>query len=171
MSDLIAIAYDGEETAFRVRDRLIALTKEHVIELEDLVVVVHHRDGKTEIKQATNLTGMGALSGAFWGLLIGLIFFAPIFGLAIGAIAGALAGRFSDYGIDDRFIKEVAESVKPGNSAIFLLVKKMTPDKVIGAIKEYGGRVVRTSLSETEEANLRGAFGTPATAEVPPPAA
>ncbi|HOI13420.1 MAG TPA: DUF1269 domain-containing protein [Methanoculleus sp.] len=169
MSDLIAIAYDGEETAFRVRDRLVNLTKEHVIELEDLVVVVHHRDGKTEIKQATNLTGMGALSGAFWGLLIGLIFFAPIFGLAIGAIAGALAGRFSDYGIDDRFIKEVAENVGPGNSAVFLLVKKMTPDKVVDAIKEYGGRVVRTSLSETEEANLRSAFGTPAPAEVPPP--
>src|SRR5690606_21419999 len=122
-----------------------------------------------EIKQATDLTGMGALSGAFWGLLIGLIFFAPIFGLAIGAIAGALAGRFSDYGIDDKFIKEVAESVGPGDSAVFLLVKKMTPDKVVGAIKDYGGRVIRTALSETEEANLRGAFGagTTATAEVP----
>jgi len=115
----------------------------------------------------------GALSGASWGLLIGLIFFAPISGLAIGAIAGALAGRFSDYGIDDRFIKEVAENVRPGNSAIFLLVKKMTPDKVVDAIKEYGGHVIRTSLSETEEANLRDAFGTgtAATGEVPPPAA
>jgi len=173
MSDLIAIAYDGEETAFRVRDRLVDLTKEHIIELEDLVVVVHRRDGKTEIKQATNLAGMGALSGAFWGLLIGLIFFAPIFGLAVGAIAGALAGRFSDYGIDDKFIKEVAENVGPGNSAVFLLIRKMTPDKVVDAIKEYGGRVVRTSLSETEEANLRDAFGTgtAAPAEVPPPAA
>ena len=171
MSDLVAIAYEGEDTAFRVRDRLVQLTKEHIIELEDLVVVVHRRDGKTEIKQATNLAGMGALSGAFWGLLIGLIFFAPIFGLAIGAIAGALAGRFSDYGIDDRFIGEVAENVKPGNSAIFLLIKKMTPDKVVDAIKEYGGHVIRTSLSEADEANLRDAFGTgtPAKAEVPPP--
>ncbi|MCM2465030.1 DUF1269 domain-containing protein [Methanoculleus oceani] len=171
MSDLIAIAYDGEETAFRVRDRLIQLTKEHVIELEDLVVVVHHRDGKTEIKQATNLAGMGALSGAFWGLLIGLIFFAPIFGLAIGAITGALAGRFSDYGIDDNFIKEVAESVGPGNSAVFLLVKKITPDRVVDAIREFGGHVIRTSLSEAEEANLQDAFGagTAAKAEVPPP--
>jgi len=171
MSDLIAIAYDGEDTAFRVKDRLVSLTKEHVIELEDLVGVVHHRDGKTEIKQSTDLTSMGALSGAFWGLLIGLIFFAPIFGLAIGAIAGALAGRFSDYGIDDKFIKEVAESVGPGNSAVFLLVKKMTPDKVVDAIKDYSGRVIRTSLSEAEEANLRDAFGagTTAKAEVPPP--
>jgi len=171
MSDLVAIAYEGEDTAFRVRDRLVQLTKEHTIELEDLVVVVHHRDGKTEIKQATNLAGMGALSGAFWGLLIGLIFFAPIFGLAIGAIAGALAGRFSDYGIDDRFIKEVAENVGPGNSAVFLLIKKMTPDKVVGAIKDYGGHVIRTSLSEADEANLRDAFGTGAQREVPLPSA
>jgi len=173
MSDLVAIAYDGEDTAFRVRDRLVSLTKEHVIELEDLVVVVHHRDGKTEIKQSTDLASLGALSGAFWGLLIGLIFLAPIFGLAIGAIAGALAGRFSDYGIDDKFINEVAESVGPGNSAVFLLIKKMTPDKVVDAIRDYGGHVIRTSLSETEEANLREAFGAgvPAKAEVPPPSA
>jgi len=169
MSDLIAIAYDGEDTAFRVRDRLLSLSREHVIELEDLVVVVHRRDGKTEIKQATDLTGMGALSGAFWGLLIGLIFFAPIFGLAIGASAGALAGRFSDYGIDDKFIKEVAENVGPGNSAVFLLVKKMTPDRVVAAIKDYGGHVVRTSLSEAEEENLRGAFGAGSAAQAPSP--
>ncbi|WP_332448548.1 DUF1269 domain-containing protein [Methanoculleus sp.] len=171
MSDLVAIAYEGEDTAFRVRDRLVQLTKEHVIELEDLVVVVHRQDGKTEIKQATDLVGMGALSGAFWGLLIGLIFLAPIVGLAIGAIAGALAGRFTDYGIDDKFIKEVAENVGPGNSAVFLLIKKITPDKVVDAIKEYGGRVIRTSLSEADEANLRDAFGTGAQREVPPPSA
>ena len=169
MSDLVAIAYDDEDTAFRVRDRLVQLTKEHIIELEDLVVVVHRQDGKTEIKQAANLAGMGALSGAFWGLLIGLIFLAPIFGLAVGAIAGALAGRFTDYGIDDTFIKGVAENVGPGNSAVFLLIKKITPDKVVGAIREYGGHVIRTSLSEADEANLRDAFGSGTPREVPPP--
>jgi len=173
MSDLVVIAYDDESTAYTVRDRLVGLTKEHTIELEDLVVVVHHRDGKTEIKQSADLVGLGALSGAFWGLLIGLIFFMPIFGLAIGAIAGALGGRFSDYGIDDKFIKEVAENVQPGNSAVFLLIRKMTPDKVIDAIREYGGTVIKTSLSSEEEANLRDAFGSgkPARVEMPPPGA
>jgi uncharacterized membrane protein len=174
MSDLVVIAYDDETTAFKVRDKLASLTKEHVIELEDLVVVVHHQNGKTEIKQAANLVGAGALGGAFWGLLIGLIFFVPIFGLAIGAVAGAIAGKLSDYGIDDKFIKEVAENVKPGNSAVFLLIKKMTPDKVVDAIKEYGGTVIKTSLSEAEEAKLREAFSEePAktTAEVPTPPA
>ncbi len=171
MSDLVVIAYGDESTAYTVRDKLADLTKEHVIELEDLVVVVHHKDGKTEIKQSTDLVGLGALSGAFWGLLIGLIFFVPIFGLAIGAIAGALGGRFSDYGIDDKFIKEVAENVQPGNSAVFLLIKKMTPDKVVDAIKGYHGTVIQTSLSSEEEERLRDAFstGTPAKAEVPPP--
>ncbi len=171
MSDLVVIAYDDESTAYQVRDKLASLTKEHVIELEDLVVVVHHKDGKTEIKQSTDLVSLGALSGAFWGLLIGLIFFMPIFGLAIGAIAGAIGGRLSDYGIDDKFVKEVAENVQPGNSAVFPLIKKMTPDKVIDAIREYHGTVIKTSLSSEEEENLREAFGTgrPAKAEMPPP--
>ncbi len=85
MSELVVVAFDDENTAFRVRDKLVNLQKDHLIELEDLVVVVHQQDGKVNIKQAQDLVAGGALSGAFWGLLFGLIFFAPFLGLAIDA--------------------------------------------------------------------------------------
>ncbi|MBP2145499.1 putative membrane protein [Methanofollis sp. W23] len=159
MSDLVVVAFDDEQTAFQVRDKLARMTKEHLIGLEDLVVVVRHQDGKTDVKQSMSLAGVGALSGSFWGLLIGIIFLMPLLGLAIGAITGALAGHLTDYGIDDAFIKEVSETVKPGSSAVFMLIKEVTPDKFLTEMEEFRGTVVRTSLTEESEAKLREAFG------------
>ncbi len=159
MSDLLVVAFDEENTAFKVRDKLVDLQKEHLIELEDLVVVVRQQDGKVNIKQAHDLVAGGALSGSFWGLLIGLIFFMPLLGLAIGAISGALAGRLSDYGIDDKFIRQVGEEIQPGNSAVFLLIKKITPDKVLSQLQEFRGTVIKTSFTEENEQKVREAFG------------
>jgi uncharacterized membrane protein len=103
--------------------------------------------------------GAGAFGGAFWGMLIGLLFWAPWLGLAIGAIAGAISGKLSDYGINDDFIKEVGATIKPGGSALFLLISKWTEDKVLDRLKKFNATVVRTSLSKEEEEKLKAAFG------------
>ena len=159
MSDLIVIAFDDEATADKLKTDLGTLQKEELIGLDDLVVVVRREDGKIKIKQATNLTGAGALSGSFWGLFIGILFWMPWLGMAIGAASGALAGKLSDIGIDDSFVKEVADLIDPGTSAIFLLVRKATPDKVMQRLDVYHGKVIKTSLSDEQEAKLREAFG------------
>ncbi|MQA00360.1 MAG: DUF1269 domain-containing protein [Dehalococcoidia bacterium] len=98
--------------------------------------------------QIASLTGAGALSGAFWGTLIGLIFMVPVLGLAVGAISGALSGKAMDLGVDDRFIKDVGDAMVPGTSALFLLVVQATPDKVIAEMKEFGGNIVQTNLTQ-----------------------
>jgi uncharacterized membrane protein len=105
------------------------------------------------------LTGAGALGGAFWGMLLGLIFFIPFFGLAIGAAMGALAGHFSDYGIDDNFIKEVQSEVTEGTSALFLLTDDATVDKVEEAFKDTQMELIRSNLTLEQEAQLRDDFG------------
>jgi uncharacterized membrane protein len=152
------VAYDGEETAERARGRLFELQRQALIGLDDVVVVVRRQGGKVKIKQAINLTSTGALSGAFWGMLVGFIFLAPGLGALVGATAGALSGRATDLGIDDRFIKDVGEAIPPGSSALFLLFHQATPDKVLAEMKEFGGRVLQTNLSEDDEAELREAF-------------
>ena len=135
------------------------MQKEHLIGLEDAAVAVRHKDGKTKIKQAQNLAGAGALGGAFWGLLIGLIFLVPLFGLVVGAAAGALVGKYQDIGVDDKFIKEVGNTIQPGTSALFLLVREATPDKVMDGLKKYKNvKVLKTSLSTEQEEKLRHAF-------------
>jgi len=160
MSELIVLAFDRPDEAERMRDRLGQLQKQRLIELADAAVVKRDLHGKVQVKQATNLAGAGAVGGGFWGMLIGLLFFAPWLGLAVGAVTGALAGKFTDIGVDDKFIKEVGNSIQPGNSALFLLVNDVTPDRVMDELRDFQGvRVIKTSLSKDQETRLREAFG------------
>lgn len=158
MADLIAITYDNEQTAEAARKKVLELQKEYLISLEDAVVVVKDQDGKIKLNQMFNATAAGAASGSFWGFLVGLLFMMPIAGVLIGAASGALGGKLSDYGINDDFMKGVAASIQPGNAALFLLVQKMTADKVLAGLGEFGGTVLRTSLDQSKEKELRDAL-------------
>ncbi|WP_026796085.1 MULTISPECIES: DUF1269 domain-containing protein [Planktothrix] len=160
MSDLIAIAYDDEYKAEEVRMTLIKLQKEHLIELEDAAVIVKNAEGKVKLNQAIDLTTAGAVSGGFWGLLIGTLFLSPLLGAAVGAAAGAASGALSDIGVDDKFMKSLGETLQPKTSALFVLVRKVTPDKVLEEIAPYGGTVLRTSLTKDEEAQLQEVLST-----------
>jgi uncharacterized membrane protein len=159
MSDLIVLAFDSEDGAVQVRDKLVAMQKQHIISLADAAVVVRRQDGKVKVKQATSLVGAGALGGAFWGMLIGLIFWMPWLGMAAGAIGGAIGGKFTDIGVDDKFIKEVGNTIEPGHSALFLLVVSVTADKVEEQLQGTKATVLQTSLSKEQEAKLRDMFG------------
>lgn len=159
MSDLIVLAFDNEASAFQMRDKLLQLQKQQLISLSDAAIVIRDKKGKPKVKQLHSLVGAGALGGAFWGMLIGLLFFAPWLGMAAGALGGALGGKFTDIGVDDKFIKEVGETIEPGHAALFLLVESVTADKVMPEISAYGATVLQTSLSQENEAKLREAFG------------
>lgn len=158
MSELIVFAFKTKTGAEEMRNALGKMQKEHLIELEDAAVVVRKEDGKTKVKQATSLVGAGALGGAFWGMLIGLLFFMPWLGLAAGALGGAIGGKFTDIGVDDKFIKEVGSTIEPGQSALFLLVQSATADKVLPQLEKFDATVLQTSLSEEDEAKLRDTF-------------
>ena len=158
MSDLVVLAFDSEDGAIQLRDKLGALQKQQIIQLEDAAVVVRRQDGKVKVKQAVSLVGAGALGGAFWGMLIGLIFWMPWLGLAVGAASGALGGKFTDIGVDDKFIKEVGNTIEPGHSALFLLVAKAVEDKLADELKGTEATVLQTSLSNEQEAKLRELF-------------
>jgi uncharacterized membrane protein len=160
MSELVAVVFDDETTAFEVRAALLKMQKEYLIELEDSVVVTRDQNGKVKLDQAVSLTKAGAVGGGFWGMLIGLIFLNPLLGAAIGATAGAVSGRFTDLGIDDKMMKELATHFKPGSSALFVLVRRATTDKVLGGLKQFAGKgkILQTSLSKDQEHTLREAL-------------
>lgn len=155
MADLVVIGYDDEFKAEEVRLTLAKLQKEHLIELEDAAVVVKNKDGKVKLKQAIDLAAAGAVSGSFWGLLIGLLFLSPLLGAVAGAAGGAIGGALTDIGVDDKFMKELGATFEPGTSALFVLVRKATPDKVLDEIAPFGGKVLRTSLSKDQEHQLQ----------------
>lgn len=173
MSELVCIAYQQEDTADKVLNELRDLQVEHLIDLEDACVVVRDAKGKVHLKQALNLTAAGAASGSLWGglfgMLIGSMVFSPLIGwaagAAVGAGSGAISGKLSDYGINDDFIKELGSKVQPGTSALFVLIRKATADKVLPEIQKFGGAILKTSLSKEQDDQLRAALAKGAAAQ------
>jgi uncharacterized membrane protein len=159
VSTLVAIAYPDVATAEQVRRELIEATKEHLLRLEDAVVVEHREDGKIKLHQAMSTAGAGAAGGALWGGLIGLLFLAPLFGMAIGAATGAAAGSVADPGVDDRFMKDLGTKIPVGGAALLALGSTDARDKLIERVSPYGGEIIQTSLSTEDEASLRAAMG------------
>jgi len=159
LTDMAVLAFDSESGADQGRQKLVELNDEYELNLVDAVEVVRHADGKVKVKNIRNLTGIGALGGAFWGLLFGLLFFAPALGVAVGAVSGAIAGHFSQFGISKNFLKQVEDSVKPGTSALAILATDVTVDKCVQALTPLHPKIIRSSLSTDQEAKINEAFG------------
>ena len=158
MSDLIVIVYSSEAKAEDVRKRLFKMQKEYLVQLNDAVIAKKSEDGHVKLNQLINTTAVGAVSGGFWGTVIGALFLMPLVGTAIGAASGALSGALTDFGIEDKMMKELAASLQPGSAALFILAEKFTSDKVIDQIKDAGGVVLKTSLDRSKEQALRDAL-------------
>jgi uncharacterized membrane protein len=137
---------------------IVFASKEYLIELGDAVIAVKDDKGHIKLNQLLNTTAVGAVSGTFWGALVGLIFLMPLVGAAIGAASGALGGALTDVGIDDKWMKETAAAIQPGTAALFVLVRKVTADKVLEGLKGEGGTVMKTSLDHTKEEALKAAL-------------
>ena len=160
MSTLIAIVYDKVDTADKALVELDQMQKMKLLQLEDAAVAVKDEKGKVKVTQTLEkmATGQSAIWGGFWGLLIGLLFLAPIFWGLFGALMGALFSKGRDLGIDNQFIKDVGDSLNPGESALFILVIKATADKVLPEMAKFGGTVYQTSLSKEDEETLKEAL-------------
>jgi uncharacterized membrane protein len=146
----VAVGYDDPFKAEEIRLKLHRMQAAYLIDLEDAVVAIKNAKGKIKLDQQTNLTALGAASGGFWGALIGLIFMAPFLGAAVGATMGAVSGALRDVGINDKFMKDLADTMKPNTSALFVLVRKATPDRVLEELKGTGGKILQASLSHEE---------------------
>ena len=158
MPDLIAIGYDDTTTATEAMDEVLRLSKELVIQPDAVAAIIRDDEGKLKTITNQHAVGAGATWGMFWGFLFGLLFFIPFFGLAIGAGLGALFGKLGKTSIDKQFQDQVREQLKPGTSALFMIVEQMTTDKALAGLSKYGGTVMKTSLSEEDEKELQEAL-------------
>jgi uncharacterized membrane protein len=157
-STLVVVEYEDQYKAEEMLLKLRKMQKEYLIDLEDAVVAVKDEKGKIKLHQSINLTAHGAMSGGFWGVLVGLIFLNPLLGMAVGATAGAVSGALNDVGIDDKFMRELADGMRPGGSALFVLIRRSTPERVLDEVKGMGGKILRTSLTHEDEAKLQAAL-------------
>jgi len=162
MATLVAIGYKDETTAAAAGDEAERLADDLIIEPDAIAVVRRDTRGKFHVTTNHHAVGTGASWGMWWGFLFGLLFFIPVFGMAVGAGLGALMGKVTKTGIDKQFEDQVREMMQPGTSALFLIVEKVTPDKAVEALSQYGGTVLKSSLSKEAEKELQEALhGTP----------
>lgn len=160
MATLIVMKFDQPDEAEQALQTLVPLQKQQLIRIMDAAVVSWPQGRKGPITRQHGLStvGAGALGGGFWGLLLGLIFFMPLLGAAIGAAAGAITGSFTDFGIDDDFIKQTRAKVTEGTSALFLMADTEAPDRVTEALAPLQPELMATNLSREQEARLRELF-------------
>ena len=155
MSYLIAIAYPDETTALRAADEAERLTGELVVRPDAIAAVACGRDGTYKVVTHHHPVAGGATWGGFWGLLFGMLFFVPVFGMALGAGLGGVLRNLERSGLDREFQDEVRGLVRPGTSALFVIVEKISPGKAIDALAAFGGRALSSPLSQDAEAELQ----------------
>jgi uncharacterized membrane protein len=163
MATLVAIGYPDRGTAEQARATVMQLEQELIIQADQVAAIDRDQEGKYHVHTTHGgaSSGGGAVWGGFWGFLFGLLFFIPFFGLALGAGMGALFGHFGEKGIDKAFQQQVRDHLQPGTSALFLIIEQATPDKAIAALQQYGGTVIKTSLSDEDTKKLQDALQPP----------
>jgi uncharacterized membrane protein len=158
MSDLVAIGYDDAATALEALDAAEGLAGDLVIPVDALAVIIRDGDGRFKTVTDQHLVGSGATWGLFWGVLFGILFFVPVLGMAFGAALGAVAAKVKALLVEDDYEQRVRDLLKPGTSALFLLLEQITAEKTLEALSKFGGTVVRTSLSDADERELQEAL-------------
>jgi uncharacterized membrane protein len=168
MATLVAIGYPDQGTGEEARQTVMQLEAELIIQADQVASISRDLEGKYHVHTSHGgaSAGAGAVWGGFWGLLFGLLFFIPFAGWAMGAGLGALFGHMGEKGIDKAFQQQVRDYLKPGTSALFLVVEHATPDKATAALERYGGTVIKTSLSEEDTKKLQEALTPPQQAPV-----
>jgi uncharacterized membrane protein len=154
---LIAVILPSEEKAEEVRQEVLGMHKDHLIDIGDAVIATRTEHGRVKLNQLMSTAAAGAAGGSFWGLLVGVLFLNPLLGKSAGAGSGALAGALTDVGINDSFMKAAAD-LKPGEAMLLVLVRKITGDTVLAQLQGVGGHILQTSLDHTREEALRKAL-------------
>ncbi|MEA2293615.1 MAG: hypothetical protein QOE86_1254 [Solirubrobacteraceae bacterium] len=165
MADLLAIGYPDETTAAAAAAEVDRLAQDLIIQPDAVASIVCDKDGKYHVTTNHHSVAGGTSWGMFWGFFFGILFFVPVLGMAVGAGLGAMFGKLEKSGIDKEFIRQVREMLKPGTSALFVVIEKVTPDKAVEAMSQFGGTVLKSSLSKETEQELQDALhGSPVAA-------
>lgn len=154
MSELIVVTFDTEEQAKEARAAVKRAQKNELIKVEDAAVVSKDAKGKLHIKnEMEHSVGVGAGVGGMIGLMLNAVL--PGLGLAVGAGVGALIGKLTQNGAEGKFVKQTAESLQPGQSALFLVLNAYSPAAIREIFEPYSGNILQTTLDPEVADQLR----------------
>jgi uncharacterized membrane protein len=175
MAQLIVVGFKKDMyRASQVLNQLLSMDDDWVVDLHDAVAAYRDYKDKLRVDQSYQMTtGEGAGWGGLMGSLIGLTLAIPftagatapaagalaagaLAGGALGAGAGALDASWwkDEFGIPDEFVKQIGAMVQPGDSAIFALLRTVDPAFVADQFRGYGGTILSTTLSRSQQAKV-----------------
>ena len=158
MSNLIVVTFDDPDEADQVRKTLSELRGQQFVSLDDLAIIVKDQDGQVHIRNEIDRgIKIGFAGGGLLGLLIGMLFGFPLAYIVVGVLGGAISGSLADLGIHQDFVHEVSQRLKPGSSALFIIVRNMDPEVALAALQPYRGtgHIIQTTLPTEAEDELR----------------
>ena len=157
MNQLIVIAFDHFHDARSALKSLRELEHQGRIRFEDTALVERDPDGTAHVtNEVSGTTETAAVAGAIIGGLLTFAF--PPAGIAIGAALGAVVGASFATGVSGDFVNDVKTTLRPGRSALFLVVKRSDADSLMAVLRSYSGDLVQTTLDSEGEAALREAL-------------
>ena len=157
MYQLIVVAFDHFDDAKTAMASLRTLERQGRISFEDTAIVQRDPDGKAHVRN--EVSGTTETATAIGAVIGGILSFAfPLLGVAIGAALGAAVGALLDRGVSSKFIDEVKTTLRPGRSALFLVVRQSQGDATIAALRPFSGDVIQTTLDSEAEEALRSAL-------------
>jgi uncharacterized membrane protein len=158
MPELVAIGYPDETSALVAEKEAQRLADELIVRPDAIAAIVRRTDGTYQVTTNHHAVGSGATWGMFWEFFFGLLFFVPVLGMPIGAGLGALFGKLEQAGIDKEFQSRVRDLLRPGTSALFLVLADETPENAVSALSRSGGTILETRLSKEVERKLQCAL-------------
>lgn len=157
MSNLIVITYNDLNEAREARKALGNLAAQGQLKVIDAAVITRNADNKLHVdNELESSTKTGALVGGALGAL--LFFMFPLAGILVGVIGGALVGKSIEPGVDQNFVKDVSQALKPGTSALFFMFEADDVAATLAALRQFKGTLYQTTLSSETEESLRRAL-------------
>jgi uncharacterized membrane protein len=146
MATLVVIGYPDTTTAVKAMEEVERLRRGLDIDAEDLAAIIRSEDGRLRTITNQHTAGRGTVSGESWGRLFEVLFFVPFLGMAVDARMRATMDKVAKSGMDQQFQDQVRDMLKPGTSALFIVVDRVTPAEAIDALSRFEGSVLKTSL-------------------------
>ena len=161
--EILAIVLDKPTRAEQVLLALAHLQGEGKLQMHDAVIVAKDPEGRSRVVETIDVTpAKGALAGTWWGFLGSLLIGGPVAIAAVvgGAAAGALYGKLVDRGLEDDWVKSMADWIDPDSSALLLLVESGFSPDVVEELKRFEGtgEVAYTTLPEGTKADIEAAL-------------
>jgi uncharacterized membrane protein len=151
VTQLVAIGYPETYLASLAMEQLGSLCPDLPMRHDRMATIERDVRGSYRIETNAELSAAGASCTMLWSVLFAAFYFVPVLDMRVGPDITELLEHVDRAGFDADFVRRVREMVRPGTSALFVLVSDVTTDEIVTALEGYGGTVLQADIAPDAE--------------------